>query len=91
MITGVPPPLRHVQLEVGTSIRALAEHLGHSGPGFTLKVYTHVMPQAEDKAKRAVDDAFDRFESLSTDPLGVPDVAQGDPLTWKPQVRGIRL
>ena len=61
----------------GTSVRALAEYLGHADPGFTLRTYTHLMPQAEDKAKRAVDDAFDRLESLSIDVRSVPVVSQG--------------
>ena len=65
-----------VQLEAGTSIRALAEYLGHSDPGFTLRTYTHLMPQAEDKAKRAVDDVFDRLENVSNGPLRVPDVSR---------------
>lgn len=55
--------LRHfyasVQLEAGTSIRALADYLGHSDPGFTLRVYTHLMPTSEDRAREAVDLAFD--------------------------------
>lgn len=54
--------LRHfyasVQLEAGTSIRALAEYLGHSDPGFTLRVYTHLMPSSESRAREAVDLAF---------------------------------
>ena len=55
--------LRHfyasVQLEAGTSIRALADYLGHSDPGFTLRVYTHLMPSTDDRAREAVDLAFD--------------------------------
>ncbi len=51
--------LRHfyasVQLEAGTSIRALANYLGHSDPGFTLRVYTHLMPSTEDRAREAID------------------------------------
>lgn len=54
--------LRHfyasVRLESGTSIRALAEYLGHADPGFTLRVYTHLMPSSEDRARQAVDDAL---------------------------------
>lgn len=42
--------LRHhhasVLLDAGVSIRALAEHLGHADPGFTLRTYTHLMPRA---------------------------------------------
>lgn len=51
--------LRHyyasVLLDAGESIRAVAEYLGHSSPGFTLKTYTHLMPSSEDRTKAAVD------------------------------------
>jgi integrase len=54
--------LRHtyasMQLEAGTSIRALAEYLGHHDPGFTLRVYTHLMPESEDQGRAAIDTAF---------------------------------
>jgi integrase len=54
--------LRHhfasVLLDAGESIRALADYLGHSDPGFTLRVYTHLMPTSEARARRAVDDAL---------------------------------
>jgi integrase len=40
--------LRHffasVLLDAGESIKAVSEYLGHSDPGFTLRVYTHLMP-----------------------------------------------
>ncbi|MGI8936889.1 MAG: tyrosine-type recombinase/integrase [Iamia sp.] len=40
--------LRHyfasVLLDGGVSVRTLADYLGHSDPGFTLRVYTHLMP-----------------------------------------------
>lgn len=42
----------------GVDIRALAEYLGHSDPGFTLRVYRHLMPSSEDKTRRAVDRSF---------------------------------
>ncbi|MBW8704038.1 Tyrosine recombinase XerD [Streptomyces sp. MBT84] len=32
-----------VLLDAGESIKALSQYLGHSDPGFTLKVYTHLM------------------------------------------------
>jgi hypothetical protein len=35
----------------GVDIRALAEYLGHADLGFTLRVYCHLMPEAEDKAR----------------------------------------
>ena len=61
--------LRHhyasVLLEAGASIRALADYLGHSDPGFTLRVYTHLMPESEDRARQAVDAAFARGPSVA--------------------------
>lgn len=54
--------LRHfyasVLLDAGESVRALAEYLGHSDPGFTLRVYTHLMPASEERTRRAVDQAL---------------------------------
>lgn len=38
-----------VRLDAGGSIRALAEYLGHAGPGHTLRVYTHLMPAYEER------------------------------------------
>jgi integrase len=59
--------LRHwfasVQLDAGTSIRALAEYLGHHDPGFTLRTYTHLMPASEDRARKAIDQAFRGYRS----------------------------
>jgi len=61
--------LRHwyasVQLEAGTSIRALAEYLGHADPGFTLRTYTHLMPTSEDRAREAIDAAFGNLADSS--------------------------
>ena len=54
--------LRHyfasATLEGGVSIRAVADYLGHADPGFTLRIYAHLMPEAEDRARSAVDDAL---------------------------------
>lgn len=44
-----------VMLAGGVSIRALADYLGHDDPAFTLRVYSHLMPDSEDHARRAVD------------------------------------
>jgi integrase len=33
-----------VLLDAGESIKVVSEYLGHSDPGFTLRTYTHVMP-----------------------------------------------
>jgi integrase len=54
--------LRHwfasVLLDGGVSIKALADHLGHADPGFTLRVYTHLMPAVDDRTRTAVDRAL---------------------------------
>lgn len=51
--------LRHlfasVLLDAGESIKALAQYLGHSDPGFTLRVYTHLMPTSHERTRRAID------------------------------------
>lgn len=52
--------LRHyyvsVMLAGGISVKELAEYLGHADPGFTLRVYAHMMPGSHDRARRAIDD-----------------------------------
>lgn len=54
--------LRHlyasVLLDAGESIKALSEYLGHSNPGFTLRVYTHLMPSSHERTRKAVDGFF---------------------------------
>jgi integrase len=59
--------LRHfyasVLLDRGVSIRAVSEYLGHHDPGFTLRTYTHLMPQSDDRARTAVDEALDQDQS----------------------------
>lgn len=54
--------LRHhyasVLLDAGVSIRALADYLGHSDPGFTLRTYAHMMPASDDRARDAIDGAY---------------------------------
>jgi len=36
----------------------LSLYLGHADPGFTLRVYTHLLPSSEDRTRRAIDRAF---------------------------------
>jgi integrase len=54
--------LRHyaasAMLEGGVSIRAVADCLGHADPGFTLRVYAHLVAEAEDRARSAIDGAL---------------------------------
>ena len=57
--------LRHffasVLLDAGESIKAVSDYLGQSDPGFTLRTYTHLMPNSTERTKRAVDDAVGRY------------------------------
>jgi integrase len=56
-------------LDAGESIKAVAAHLGHTDPGFTLRVYTHLMPSSESRTRQAIDDLFgyaDRADGLDT-------------------------
>lgn len=54
--------LRHfyasVLIDAGESVKAVAEYLGHADPGFTLRVYAHLFPASEDRARKAVETAF---------------------------------
>ncbi|MEW2501504.1 site-specific integrase [Amycolatopsis sp. NPDC047767] len=40
------------------SIAELAEYLGHTDPGFTLRTYTHLVPSSHQRAREAVDAVF---------------------------------
>ncbi|MGH3898967.1 MAG: tyrosine-type recombinase/integrase [Pseudonocardiaceae bacterium] len=45
-------------LDAGESITALAEHLGHSDPAFTLRVYTHLMPTSHQRTCEIINQLF---------------------------------
>jgi integrase len=68
--------LRHfyasVLLAAGENIKALSHYLGHDDPGFTLRVYTHLMPSSDGRARRAVDGMY---EAIDPTPDG-PQTAQ---------------
>jgi integrase len=53
-------------LHNGVDIRALAVYLGHSDRGFTLRVYTHLMPSADDRMRQAVDAVFASSDGPAT-------------------------
>lgn len=64
--SGVPPirengchALRHyyasVLLDGGESIKTVSERLGHADPGFTLRTYTHLLPNSETRTKTIID------------------------------------
>ncbi|MEU5346439.1 MULTISPECIES: tyrosine-type recombinase/integrase [unclassified Streptomyces] len=69
--------LRHfyasVLLNAGENIKALSRYLGHNDPGFTLRVYTHLMPNSDARARMAVDSLY---EGTDPEPDG-PQTAQG--------------
>ncbi|MEU6392863.1 site-specific integrase [Streptomyces sp. NPDC046939] len=54
--------LRHfyasVLLDAGENVKALAEYLGHSDPGLTLRVYAHLMPSSQERTRKAVSAIF---------------------------------
>jgi len=62
--------LRHtyasVLLDAGESVKALSLYLGHTDPGFTLRVYTHLLPASEDGTRRAIDRALNQDHGLGT-------------------------
>jgi site-specific recombinase XerD len=66
--------LRHhfasVLLSDGVDIRALATYLGHADPGFTLRIYAHLMPNAADRMRAVVDHV------LATGGVHGPETAQ---------------
>lgn len=47
-------------LAQSVSIKELATYLGHADPGFTLCVYTHLVPSSHQRARLAVDTVFGR-------------------------------
>jgi integrase len=61
--------LRHyyasVSLADGVNIKELAEYLGHSDPGFTLRLYTHMLPSSHERARKAIDSRLGRLFSLA--------------------------
>ncbi|HEX6970021.1 MAG TPA: site-specific integrase [Micromonosporaceae bacterium] len=52
-------------LDAGESIKALASYLGHSDPGFTLRVYTHLMPASEERTRRVIDGVLGSVQSAA--------------------------
>ncbi|MBW0116353.1 tyrosine-type recombinase/integrase [Pseudonocardia abyssalis] len=54
--------LRHyyasVLLDGGESIKTVSERLGHADPGFTLRTYTHLLPQSDTRTRDIIDTAF---------------------------------
>ena len=64
--------LRHyyasVLLDGGENIKAVSAYLGHSDAGFTLRTYTHLMPQSAERTRSAVDEAFVCYMGATSTP-----------------------
>lgn len=64
--------LRHhyasVLLAAGESVVAVAERLGHDNAALVLGVYGHLMPDTEDRTRRAVDDAWSQPAARTMSP-----------------------
>lgn len=45
-------------LAQSVSIKELATYLGHADPGFTLRVYTHLVPSSHQRARLAIETVF---------------------------------
>jgi integrase len=39
-------------------VKAVSQYLGHADAGFTLRVYTHLMPNSHERTRNAVDSAL---------------------------------
>ncbi|MFJ9768617.1 tyrosine recombinase XerC [Streptomyces erythrochromogenes] len=69
--------LRHfyasVLLHSGENVKALSTYLGHADPGFTLRVYTHLMEGADGRARRAVDGLYGDHGSAPDGPQAAPE------------------
>lgn len=47
-------------LDGGESIKLVSEYLGHTDEGFTLRTYTHLMPNSGERARRTIERALQR-------------------------------
>jgi integrase len=69
--------LRHhyasVLLAAGESVVAVAERLGHDNGGLVLSTYGHLMPDTEDRTRRAIDDAWKAAPTVAATAQGRPE------------------
>ncbi|MEI8406419.1 MULTISPECIES: tyrosine-type recombinase/integrase [unclassified Kribbella] len=81
--------LRHyyasITLADGVNIKELAEYLGHGDPGFTLRLYTHMLPSSHERARKAVDSRLSRLFSMKAHGAVTELGADRSPATyWEP-------
>lgn len=64
-----PHDLRHhyasVLIAAGESVVAVAERLGHDGANLVLSTYAHLMPDTEDRTRKAIDGAWSELTENS--------------------------
>ena len=53
----------------------VSERLGHTDPAFTLRTYTHLMPDSANRTRTVIDAAFDRL-GAQPPPSRATDVPQ---------------
>lgn len=63
--------LRHyyasVPLSDRVTIKELSEYLGHHDPGFTLQMYTHMLPSSHERARQAVNRRLEQLDLRLTE------------------------
>jgi integrase len=60
-------------IDAGESVKAVAEYLGHADAGFTLRVYAHLFPTSEARARNALDRLFVGSNQLTDTPPSYDD------------------
>ena len=53
--------VQNAPLADGVNIKELSEYLGHHDAGFTLQMYTHMLPSSYDRARQAIDRRLERL------------------------------
>lgn len=80
--------LRHyyasLTLADGVNIKELAEYLGHGDPGFTLRLYTHMLPSSHERARKAVDTRLGRLFSTSHGTVTEQAADHSPAQSWEP-------
>ncbi len=68
--------LRHfyasVLLDGGESIRTVSDRLGHADPGFTLRTYTHLLPETDTRTRGIIDTALPTWAGRGPNPSASP-------------------
>jgi hypothetical protein len=72
-----------ITLADGVNIKELAEYLGHEDPGFTLRLYTHMLPSSHERARKAVDARLARLFSAFSHGTGTEQAAGHSPTTYR--------